>query len=404
MPEGSERVQVLVIGGGPAGALLAWLLARRGVGTVLVERQRDFAREFRGEVLMPSGHAMLTAAGLSLGGIPHVRPERIQMYRGRKRFFAADLSLEEETSPLGVSQPALLEALVARADESPHFRFLRGVAAKDLVVEDGRVVGARLQDQDGDSVWRARLVVGADGRSSIVRRRQGLPVHDLGAPMDIVWAKFPRPPTWTDAQVGVYLGGGHLLIGFPAAEDRMLQLAWVILKGTYGDLRSRGIEAWAREMANCLDDEVGAHVLRTIDRIDRPFLLDAVTDRVVGWARPGSLVIGDAAHTMSPVGGQGLNVAMRDAVVAANQLVPAFLDGGDVDAAAARVEPERGPEIDAIQRLASFPPRVVLGTRFYHAWARALVARLAPTAIAAGRANVVLQTFLHGTEDVQLRV
>ncbi len=400
----SNETQVLIIGGGPAGTLLAWLLASRGVDTVLVERQADFAREFRGEVLMPSGQEVLREAGFSFDGIPTVRPQQLELYRGAQRFFETTLDLPPEASPLGVSQPALLESLVQRCETSPNFQFLRGVAAKDLLTEDGRVVGARLQSKDGDRGFSARLVVGADGRSSVVRRKQELPVRDLGAPMDIVWAKFPRPAHWSDAQVGIYIGNGHLLIAFTAAEDRAVQLAWVVLKGTYGELRARGVEAWARDMAMHVDPALGLHLEQTIDQIDRPFLLDSVTDRVIGWARPGSLVIGDAAHTMSPVGGQGLNVAMRDSVVAANHLVPAFLGDGDVDAAAALIEAERGPEIDTIQRLAAIPPRFMLGTTLFHSAARALLARLAPTALATGRANVLLQTFLHGTTDVHLKI
>ena len=158
------------------------------------------------------------------------------------------------------------------------------------------------------------------------------------------------------------MGGGHLLIVFPA-PDGLLQLAWVILKGGFGELKSRGVEDWVREMANHASADLAAHLRANAEHALRPFLLSAVTDRVTGWARAGALLIGDAAHTMSPVGGQGLNVALRDAVVAANHLVPVLRAGGDsaaIDAAAARVEPERGPEIDRIQQLAAGPPRLVL--------------------------------------------
>ena len=400
----SADPQVLVVGGGPAGALLAYLLASRGVETTLVERQIDFDREFRGEVLMPSGLAMLDAAGFDLEKVPHVRPNHFRGFRAAKPFFEFVLEESEDPVPLSVSQPHLLERIVEASESHPGFRFLRGAAVRDLLVEDDRVVGVRVQTPEGAERLRARLVVGADGRASVVRRKQGLPFRDLGTPMDIVWVKLPWPESFPPGQFRGYIGGGHLLIAFPAGEGGSLQVAWVILKGTYGELRKRGIEDWVRAMADHVDDELAEHLLTHAGNISRPFLLDAVTDRVEGWARPGSLVIGDAAHTMSPVGGQGLNVAMRDAVVAANHLVPACRNGGDVDAAAAAVEPERGPEIDTIQRAASFPPRVILGTRFYHSWVRALVSHAVGTSFGRARAAPLLDLFFNGTEEVTLRV
>ena len=395
--------QVLVVGAGPAGALLSWLLASRGVSTVLVERQSDFAREFRGEVLMPSGLRALEDAGIGLASVAHRDPARLRLFFRRQPVFEVAASDIEGAVPRVVSQPDLLEHLVERAAETGRFELIRGGAVRELLREGDRVVGARVEQPDGGRDVRARLVVGADGRASVVRRKLGLEVHDRGAPMDVVWCKMPWPGGWPDGELRGYVGGGHLLIALPAPSGE-LQVAWVILKGTYGDLRRRGIEEWVRAMADHVGADLAPHLREQADAIKRPFLLDAVTDCVHGWTRPGALVIGDAAHTMSPVGGQGLNVAMRDAVVAANHLVPAALAGGDLDAAAARVEPERRPEIDEIQQLAALPPRVVMGSRFYHGWLRALAAfalRLGP---ARGRAAGVASKFFDGVTDVSLRV
>jgi len=247
-------------------------------------------------------------------------------------------------------------------------------------------------------------VVGADGRASIVRRRGGFTAKERGMPMDVVWTKLPRAG-WGNV-MRLYAEGGHLLIVYPA-PDGLLQVAWVILKGTFAELKSRGVEDWVREMSNHAFADLAAHLRANADRMMRPFLLSVITDRVAGWARPGVLLIGDAAHTMSPVGGQGINVALRDAVVAANHLVPVLRAGGDaaeIDAAAARIEPERGPEIDRIQELAARPPRVVLP--------RAPIARMLRTALPLlvrlpfVRAQMAHtnKLFLYGVTDVTLRV
>src|SRR5262245_23103351 len=400
---------VVVVGAGPAGAALALLLAARGIATTLIERQRDFEREFRGEVMMPSGLRVLDALGVdvSKAGIPHRRPQQLEIFVERRLVarLDADAAIFAGRTPLMVSQPPLLEHLVALAERHAGFRFLRGAAVRDLVHENGRVTGVRVEGTEGEQHLRAALVVGADGRASIVRRRGGFTARDLGTPMDVVWTKLPELAAWGELARG-YLGGGHLLIAFPA-PDGLLQVAWVILKGSFGELKSRGVEDWVREMANHASADLAAHLRVNADRVLRPFLLSAATDRVVGWARSGALVIGDAAHTMSPVGGQGLNVALRDAVVAANHLVPVLQTGGDgaaIDGAAARVEPERGPEIDQIQRLAAAPPRLVLAHGHLARLVRAALPLLLRLPLARGQVTRTGRIFLHGVTEVELRV
>jgi 2-polyprenyl-6-methoxyphenol hydroxylase-like FAD-dependent oxidoreductase len=401
---------VAIVGAGPGGAALALLLASRGIATTLIERQLDFEREFRGEVMMPSGLAVLDALGVDLAkdGIPHASPEAIE-FRVEGRVagrLAANAGFFAGRAPLFVSQPALLEHLVARAAEHPGFRLLRGAAVRGLESEGGRVSGVRVAGEDGEQHLPASLVVGADGRASVVRRRGGFQARDLGAPMDIVWTKLPWPAAWTERAAHAYVGGGHLLVAIPA-PDGLLQLGWVILKGTFGGLRDRGVTDWVRELANHVGDELAPHLRENAERLTRPFLLDAVTDRVEGWARPGVLVIGDAAHTMSPVGGQGINIALRDAVVAANHLVPALRAGGDpaaLDAAAARVEGERGPEVDHIQALAAQPPRVVLARGAFPRIVRAALPWLVRLPLVRSAAGRTAEAFLNGVTDVQLRV
>jgi len=250
-------------------------------------------------------------------------------------------------------------------------------------------------------------VIGADGRASVVRRRGGFEAKERGTPMDIVWTRLPWPESWGASRPARgYLAGGHLLIAFPSPEGG-LQIAWIILKGSYGELKSRGIEEWVREMANHASGDLAPHLRANAGRVTRPFLLSAATDRVHGWARPGVLVIGDAAHTMSPVGGQGINVALRDAIVAANQLVPALrarAGAAALDAAAATIELERGPEIDRIQALAAQPPRLVLA----RGWLPRLLRRALPVLLRLPLARLgagrTASLFLQGVTEVRLRV
>ena len=410
MARAEGRPPVVIVGAGPAGAALALLLASRGIAATLIERQRDFEREFRGELMMPSGLAMLDAIGVEVAktGVPYREPTELEVYVEGRRVLHLDAraGIFAGRTPLLVSQPALLEHLVALASRHASFRFLRGAAARELIFEGGRVAGVRVETAEGEERLPAALVVGADGRASLVRRRGGFAASERGTPMDVVWTKLPWPADWTERSARGYVGGGHLLIVFPA-PDGLLQLAWVIVKGAFGELKSRGVEDWVREMANHVSGDLAPHLRANAERVTRPFLLDAVTDRVAGWARPGALVIGDAAHTMSPVGGQGINVALRDAVVAANHLVPVLRAAGDaaaLDAAAARVEAERGPEIDRIQRLAAQPPRLVIARGIVPRLARAALPALLRLPLARAQAARVGRTFLHGVSEVRLQV
>lgn len=407
----TEGQPVVVVGAGPAGAALALLLASRGQAVTLVERQRDFAREFRGEAMMPSGLEALAALGVEVErtAIPHARPAELEIYVERRLALRLDASAGAfpGRTPLLVSQPALLEHLVGLASRFAGFRFLRGAAVRDLLVEQGRVGGVRLDTPAGEERLAACLVVGADGRASAVRRRGGFVWRERGTPMDVVWLRLPEPAAWAGRQAArAYVGGGHLLIVFPAPEGG-LQIGWVIVKGGYGALRARGTEDWVRELANHASADLAPHLRASAGLVTRPFLLSAATDRVTGWARPGALLIGDAAHTMSPVGGQGINLALRDAIVAANRLVPALGAGAGpaaLDAAAAAVEAERGPEIDRIQALAAQPPKLVLARGALPRLARSALPgllRLAPVrALAARTAGL----FLEGVVPVRLTV
>lgn len=400
---------VLIVGAGPAGALLAHLLAQRGIQVTLLERQSDFAREFRGEILMPSGVDALEQSGLAtpLESVPRYTPVEFEAFLNRRSVFTARLDPDffDGRPPIALSQPGLLEMLVGEAAKAPDFRFERGASVKDLLRDGDRVTGVRVRTPTGEQELRADLVVGADGRSSIIRRRIPLAARRQDVPMDIVWCKLPLPDGFRGLQA--YFGRGHLLIAYHS-WDGQLQLAWAILKGTYGDLRRQGIEQWVSEMADHVVPDFGAHIRAHTDAISHPFLLDTVSDRVERWSAPGALVIGDAAHTMSPVGAQGLNIALRDAIVVANQLVPALsattFDADRLDAAARAVEAERLPEVATIQRLQALPPRIVLNRARWAEPVRSAAAALLRTSFGQRRALAFGRVFPFGTTEVRLTV
>jgi len=402
---------VAIVGAGPAGGALGYLLARRGIGVTLIERQTDFAREFRGELLMPSGIEALSQMGLAAAAdrVPHVAIRALEPYLLGRRLFRVELgdAAAGGNVPRWTSQPELLEMLVAEAARFPAFHFERGASVRELIHQDGRVSGVRCQTLNGEREILADLVVGADGRTSVTRKRSGIAARCDRVAFDVVWCKVPLPGfIASDPHARGYLGHGHLLIAAPTPDDR-LQLGWVIRKGTFGDLRRRGIPEWLDELANHVSPDLADHLRRHREDVSRPFLLDTVSDHVATWSVPGLLLIGDAAHTMSPVGAQGLNIALRDAIVAANHLVPLLMDGAApaaLDAAAGRIQAERQPEVDAIQRIQRVPPYVILS----RSWWSKLVLQVLPFVlredIARGRGGTVFRRIAFGVTDVQLRV
>lgn len=398
--------QVVIVGAGPAGASLGYLLARRGIEVTLVERRRDFAREFRGEVLMPSGVDALSQMGLQpqLEALPSHTQQSVYINLSGRTLVDMRLSTDDPQF-IAVSQPALLEMLVGEASAHSSFNLIRGASAQSLIHDNGRVTGLRIRNEDREQTLPADLVIGADGRNSVVRRQIGMPVRAIDQPMDVVWCELPCPESWRG--FAAFAGRGHLLIAYHKWNGS-LQLGWVILKGRFGDLRGRGVEQWVAEMANHVSPDLADHLREHSQSVHKPFLLAAVSDCVERWRDPGALVIGDAAHTMSPVGGQGINLALRDAIVAANHLVPVLseskLDSLDLDQALARIEAERLPEVRQIQNLQAQPPKVVLSRAWWGEPLRQTLGVLLSSSPIQQRAMGRVSSFLFGVTDVQLTV
>jgi 2-polyprenyl-6-methoxyphenol hydroxylase-like FAD-dependent oxidoreductase len=352
---------VVIVGAGPAGALLSYLLARRGVGVTLLERQTDFAREFRGEVLMPSGTEAIAQAGLleKLDALAHGAANKIGIFRGDREVMTVTID-NPANGPRVTPQAPMLEMIVGEASRFPNFRLERGTTVRELMRENGRVVGVKADTHAGSHEFRADFVIGTDGRASIVRRQAGFAPDRVQQAFDVVWARVPG--TFLDGRTARgYIGRGHLFIMYPSPEGH-LQIGWVIKKGAFGDLRRIGAEGWLGEMAPHLSRDVVDFLEAGRASLKHPVLLDVVCDRVREWSAPGVMVIGDAAHTMSPVGAQGINIALRDTIVAANHLGAALASGAgpaELDEAARRVQAERIAEVAAIQDMQQFGPRIL---------------------------------------------
>ena len=402
-------MRVAIVGAGPAGAALAYLFARRGIEVTLVERQSDFAREFRGEGLMPGGVDALRQMGLGaeLDALPQARMRRLEVYLNGRRELALELSdLPAETPmPRFVSQPALLEMLVAQAGKHAGFELLRGATVRDLVYAGERVAGLRVDAAGVARELRADFVLGCDGRASAVRKRASLERERAAQGFDVVWCKLPLPEFMRGVARGC-IGRAHFAICFES-PDGGLQLGWAIDKGSFGDIRRGGIEHWLRELEANVPEDLAAWIRAHADAVSSPFLLDVVCDHLDTWSAPGVLLLGDAAHPMSPVGAQGINIALRDALVAANHLGPPLVAGAspaELDRAAQAVTAERLPEIKEIQALQAAPPRMMLQqtplARFVMRFVVPFAMRTGITALLFRR---VFPRFALGTTQVRLR-
>jgi 2-polyprenyl-6-methoxyphenol hydroxylase-like FAD-dependent oxidoreductase len=352
-------MKVVIVGAGPAGAALALLLARYGVAVTLYERETSSERVFRGEGLLPLGVDALCEMGLAdvLAALPSRRIVSWNIFIEGQEVFVIPEPAEElgERAARVVSQPALLEALIEAAQAYPTFRLERGVRVHDLRYDDGRVTGVRVATSEREGELRevdADLVVGCDGRGSLVRTRAGLGLELLPEQYGVLWFKLPAPELLRETCKFMLMvrGGAHPALCY-TSWDGGLQYGLILPKGGSSGLRDEG---WLPLATASAPDWLARHVLEQREQIQGPMRLNVLVGRCPKWTRPGLLLLGDAAHPMSPVRAQGVNLALRDALVAANQLVPVLSRGGDqqaLDAAAAAVQSERQPEIIRAQAL-----------------------------------------------------
>jgi 2-polyprenyl-6-methoxyphenol hydroxylase-like FAD-dependent oxidoreductase len=350
-------VKALVAGAGPAGAATALLLARCGLDVTLVERETSFERVFRGEGLMPLGIDALFEMGLGgmLESIPGRRVESWNIWIDGEEVFVIPEPVEElgERATRVVSQPAFLEKVIEEASRYASFSFERGTRVRDLIRDaGGRVVGAELETENGPRKAWTDLVVGCDGRGSLVRTRAGLELELLPENYDVLWFKLPAPDRLRErcSFMITVAAQKHPAVCYTSWDGR-LQYGLVMPKGGLRELRGKD---WLAESVGSAPSWLAEHVLAQRDEIDGPIRLNVLVGRCWRWTAPGLLLLGDAAHPMSPVRAQGINLALRDAIVAANHLIPVLREGAEpsvLDAACQAVQAEREPEIARAQKL-----------------------------------------------------
>jgi 2-polyprenyl-6-methoxyphenol hydroxylase-like FAD-dependent oxidoreductase len=318
-----------IVGAGPAGAVLALLLARRGVRVTLLEMHKDFDREFRGDTVHPSTLEILDQLGLidRVLALRHAMIVSPVIQTANGPFAPVDLRRLKTKFPyiLMVPQTHLLELVTAEAARYQNFTLVMGANVTDLITEYGAVHGVRYASADGTREVRALLTVGADGRFSRVRRLVGFEPVGTSPPMDVLWFHLPHLPEDPDAPGGAFgaIGKGHMVIGLDRAD--YWQAGYVILKGSFQEVRAEGIEGLRRHIVELMQ-QLEKHVQSLTDWNQISFL-SVESSRCPQWYKPGLLLIGDAAHVMSPIGGVGINYAIQDAVVTANILTKPLLSG-----------------------------------------------------------------------------
>ncbi len=349
----TAKYDCCIVGGGPAGIMVGYLLARSGIDVVVIEKHRDFLRDFRGDTIHPSTLELMHELGILAGflQIPHQKLRQFNISAAGKSITLADFSKLKVRCPYVAFMPQwdFLDFIADHAGKLPSFHLLMEHEATDLLVQSDRVTGVQLQTRSGPATIHADLTIAADGRSSVLRDQVRLPLREIGAPMDVLWMRVPKGPTESTEFLARF-GHGAILITIDRGD--YWQCACVLPKGKYGELREQGIAQLRNAMVAIMPSL--RHTIGAIENWDDCSLLSVAVNRLLQWWQPGFLCIGDAAHAMSPVGGVGINLAIQDAVAAANALVPAFMAGSDMAAVLQGIQQRREWPARVTQRFQIF--------------------------------------------------
>jgi 2-polyprenyl-6-methoxyphenol hydroxylase-like FAD-dependent oxidoreductase len=342
-----------IAGCGPAGAILGLLLARAGVDVVVLEKHGDFLRDFRGDTVHPSTLELMDELGLAdeFLRLPHTKVSRVQLQTTAGQTLALSLERLPTKFPYIAFMPQwdFLEFVTSRASSFPAFTLVKNAEVTGLIERDGVIRGLVYRRDGHAHELYATVTIGADGRTSITRKAARLPLVETSPPIDVLWFRVSRRPDEAEAVAG-RLGPGRLIVMLDRNE--YWQVAFVIARGQADAIRARGLDAFRGEVvavAPELEDRV-----REIRAWDDVKLLTVRVDRLERWHRRGYLAIGDAAHAMSPIGGVGINVAIQDAVVAANALWGPLSQGDVGEDALAGVQRRRERPVRLIQAFQTF--------------------------------------------------
>jgi 2-polyprenyl-6-methoxyphenol hydroxylase-like FAD-dependent oxidoreductase len=327
--------------------MAGFLLARAGVDVIVLEKHKDFLRDFRGDTIHPSTLELMGELGLLEKFLdePHTEVREIAVEIGTESFTVGDFTHVPTRCKFMVLMPQwdFLTFVLKEAEKLPNFRLMMQAEASDLLARKDRIAGVLVETPDGPIQINAGLTIGADGRHSIVRAKSNLKVHEFGAPFDVLWLRLPFRRGDPEQPVARFQGGDFFVMLY---RGDYWQCALVIPKGAYNAMKAEGItgfRARLRAVAGFARDRV-----ETIQSFDDVKVLDVRVDRMEQWARRGLVCIGDAAHAMSPVGGVGINLAIQDAVAAANILGPVM-----------RKRVPKLSDLKKIQRRRQWPTKVI---------------------------------------------